>query len=81
MHPSGAMEIRFDKPSLKYKSGQWIFLVRPLSSDEVSRDQTDDASQNVPDVSGYQWHPFTISSAPDDPYVSVHIRQVGDWTR
>jgi NADPH oxidase 1 len=24
---------------------------------------------------------FTITSAPEDPYVSVHIRQVGDWTR
>jgi len=35
----------------------------------------------VPDVSGFQWHPFTITSAPEDPYVSVHIRQVGDWTR
>jgi len=35
----------------------------------------------VPDVSGWQWHPFTITSAPEDPYVSVHIRQVGDWTR
>jgi NADPH oxidase len=34
----------------------------------------------VPEVSPYQWHPFTISSAPDDPYISVHIRQVGDWT-
>lgn len=35
----------------------------------------------VPDVSGWQWHPFTITSAPEDPYVSVHIRQVGDWTQ
>ena len=26
-------------------------------------------------------HQFTITSAPEDPYVSVHIRQVGDWTR
>ena len=24
---------------------------------------------------------FTITSAPEDPYVSVHIRQVGDFTR
>src|SRR5579872_3573944 len=24
---------------------------------------------------------FTITSAPDDPYISVHIRQVGDWTQ
>jgi len=35
----------------------------------------------VPDISGLQWHPFTITSAPEDPYVSVHIRQVGDWTQ
>ncbi|KAN0100557.1 Ferric reductase NAD binding domain containing protein [Tylopilus felleus] len=34
----------------------------------------------VPKISGFQWHPFTITSAPEDPYVSVHIRQVGDWT-
>ena len=34
----------------------------------------------VPEVSSFQWHPFTITSAPEDPYVSVHIRQVGDWT-
>ena len=55
MHPSGAMELRFSKPSFKYKAGQWLFL-------------------NVPEVSTLQWHPFTISSAPGDPYVSCHIR-------
>ena len=36
---------------------------------------------NVPAVSGWQWHPFTITSAPTDPFVSVHIRQVGDFTK
>jgi NADPH oxidase len=35
----------------------------------------------IPELSRFQWHPFTITSAPEDPYVSVHIRQVGDWTR
>lgn len=25
-------------------------------------------------------HPFSITSAPDDDYLSVHIRQLGDWT-
>ncbi|KAF8310554.1 hypothetical protein DL93DRAFT_2126443 [Clavulina sp. PMI_390] len=34
----------------------------------------------VPEISALQWHPFTITSAPEDPYVSVHMRQVGDWT-
>ena len=35
----------------------------------------------VPGVSKYQWHPFTITSCPFDPYVSIHVRQVGDFTR
>jgi len=35
----------------------------------------------IPELSRWQWHPFTITSAPEDPYVSVHIRQVGDFTR
>lgn len=62
VHPSGAMELRIIKPSLKYVPGQWLFI-------------------QVPDISKFEWHPFTITSAPDDPYVSLHIRQVGDWTQ
>ncbi|OMP88221.1 NADPH oxidase 1 [Diplodia seriata] len=36
---------------------------------------------NCPSVSAQQWHPFTITSCPYDPYVSVHMKHVGDWTR
>ncbi|KAK0734209.1 FAD-binding domain-containing protein [Lasiosphaeria miniovina] len=61
-HPYDAVEIQFQKPSFKYKAGQWLFL-------------------QVPSISKYQWHPFTITSCPYDPYVSVHIRQVGDFTK
>lgn len=32
-------------------------------------------------VSPFQWHPFSITSAPQDDYISVHIRTLGDWTR
>lgn len=35
----------------------------------------------VPAVSSQQWHPFTITSCPNDPYISVHVRQVGDFTK
>lgn len=35
----------------------------------------------VPEISRWQWHPFTITSAPEDDYISLHIRQVGDFTR
>jgi NADPH oxidase len=31
-------------------------------------------------IADFEWHPFTISSCPDDDYLSVHIRIVGDWT-
>jgi len=61
-HPYDVVEIQFNKPSFKYKAGQWLFL-------------------QVPSVSKYQWHPFTITSCPYDPYVSVHVRQVGDFTK
>ncbi|KAI5918230.1 FAD-binding domain-containing protein [Camillea tinctor] len=61
-HPYDVVELQFEKPSFKYKAGQWLFL-------------------QVPSVSGFQWHPFTITSCPYDPYVSVHVRQVGDFTR
>nr|GLL21458.1 respiratory burst oxidase homolog protein C-like [Ipomoea trifida] len=27
------------------------------------------------------WHPFSITSAPGDDYLSVYIRNSGDWTR
>lgn len=33
-----------------------------------------------PSLSRLQWHPFTLTSAPEDKYFSVHIRCVGDWT-
>ncbi|KKF94051.1 Cytochrome b-245 heavy chain [Ceratocystis platani] len=61
-HPYDVVEIQFNKPSFRYKAGQWLFL-------------------QVPAVSNYQWHPFTITSCPFDPYVSVHVRQIGDFTK
>ncbi|KAL4875045.1 ferric reductase NAD binding domain-containing protein [Aspergillus karnatakaensis] len=35
----------------------------------------------VPEVSNTQWHPFTITSCPYDENISIHVRQVGDFTR
>ncbi|KAI9597870.1 ferric reductase NAD binding domain-containing protein [Syncephalis fuscata] len=34
-----------------------------------------------PEVSLWQWHPFTLTSAPEEDFISVHIRVVGDFTR
>lgn len=35
---------------------------------------------NLPRASRQQWHPFTITSCPFDPYISLHVRQVGEFT-
>lgn len=36
---------------------------------------------NCAAVSPFEWHPFSITSAPKDEHLSVHIRTLGDWTR
>ncbi|KAJ1868402.1 hypothetical protein LPJ78_000150 [Coemansia sp. RSA 989] len=34
----------------------------------------------VPSISWHQWHPFTLTSAPEENELSVHIRVAGGWT-
>ncbi|KAF2011729.1 hypothetical protein BU24DRAFT_287934 [Aaosphaeria arxii CBS 175.79] len=34
-----------------------------------------------PEVSVWQYHPFTLTSAPEEDYISVHIRMVGNFTK
>lgn len=36
---------------------------------------------NNPSISIIFRHPFSITSAPDDDYLAIHIRQLGDWTQ
>lgn len=36
---------------------------------------------SIPVIARYEWHPFTISSAPEqEDYMWLHIRAVGEWT-
>ncbi|NWH68069.1 NOX5 oxidase, partial [Geococcyx californianus] len=36
---------------------------------------------NVPAIATYEWHPFTISSAPEQQETLwLHIRSLGQWT-
>ncbi|MEE6470241.1 hypothetical protein FKM82_008900 [Ascaphus truei] len=37
-------------------------------------------SVQCPAVSRLEWHPFTLTSAPEEDFFSIHIRIVGDWT-
>ncbi|XP_045400579.1 NADPH oxidase 3 [Lemur catta] len=34
-----------------------------------------------PAISSLEWHPFTLTSAPQEDFFSVHIREAGDWTK
>jgi NAD(P)H-flavin reductase len=37
---------------------------------------------NIPSVALYEFHPFTLSSAPENiKYLTVHIQAVGNWTK
>ncbi|KAL0974117.1 hypothetical protein UPYG_G00215870 [Umbra pygmaea] len=36
---------------------------------------------NCPAISQLEWHPFTMTSAPEEDFFSVHIRSAGDWTQ
>ncbi len=34
----------------------------------------------IPAIARHEWHPFTISSAPENDDLSVHVRSLGNWT-
>lgn len=36
----------------------------------------------IPAIARHEWHPFTLTSAPEDPRrLTVHVRSLGNWTR
>lgn len=34
----------------------------------------------IPAIARHEWHPFTISSAPEVAALTVHVRTLGNWT-
>ena len=34
----------------------------------------------IPAIARHEWHPFTISSAPEQPTLTFHVRSLGNWT-
>jgi respiratory burst oxidase len=35
---------------------------------------------NIPQISHFEWHPFSNTAAPGDDFIEFHIRNAGDWT-
>ncbi len=34
----------------------------------------------IPGIARHEWHPFTISSAPEQKSLTFHVRSLGNWT-
>lgn len=34
----------------------------------------------LPEVARHEWHPFTLSSAPESQSLTMHVRSLGNWT-
>jgi len=69
---------------LRYKEGDIIqvvfkkhFMARLLNLHRVGQYMF----LNFPTISVTEWHPFSISSGPEEQIVEVHIKALGDHTR
>ncbi|CAB9530967.1 generating NADPH oxidase heavy chain subunit [Seminavis robusta] len=62
--PGGALWLRLEKPE------SWNSRVHAGMYAVI----------NVPAMSLYEWHPFTLTSSPSEPFIEFHIRNAGDWT-
>ncbi|XP_072023938.1 NADPH oxidase 5-like [Amphiura filiformis] len=55
-----------------------LVINRPLKFDIQAGDYV---FLNIPKIAPYEWHPFTISSPPENTDdFSIHVRTVGNWT-
>ncbi|CAB9514877.1 oxidase homolog protein [Seminavis robusta] len=64
------------------KSGGDVLMLRlqkPVSWNERLRAGMY-AFVKVPAISSYEWHPFTLTSKPSDPFLEFHQKSSGDWT-
>lgn len=87
------MTVRFIKVNSKYHgSGMYIKDVVLLPSNVtqliINRPKNmrfksgDYLYINIPEIARYEWHPFTISSAPElKDEIWLHVRSLGNWTK
>lgn len=91
--PGNVLTITMSKPyGFRYRSGQYIFLQCPTISPfewyawlficlVVPSPLPLFVTFISDTVSSHGRHPFSITSAPGDDYISVHIQTRGDWTQ
>lgn len=77
-HPSKVVEIQIKKEHTTTRAGQVnkdpfaMVLTQLMNSQYIFL--------CCPEISVWQYHPFTLTSAPEEDYISVHIRTVGNFT-
>lgn len=82
--PAGLFFSHADFPSLRFKIQ---IVMRPSKVLELQLQKNGFKMEvgqyvflNCPAISQLEWHPFTMTSAPEEDFFSVHIRSAGDWT-
>lgn len=78
-HPSNVMEVQIKKEKTTTRAGQ-VYTVRSFGNKVTDRNFLKYIFLSCPEISYFQWHPFTLTSAPEEDYISVHIRVAGDFT-
>lgn len=76
-----------------YRQGSWqtrILFNEAISDDTVTIYLTKPRRFNVkagmyvflncPEIAKFEWHPYTMTSAPQDDHIRVHIASLGDWS-
>ena len=79
-HPSNVVEVQIKKEHTKTRAGQ-VSNVFPSKYYITALTCSQYIFLCCPEVSVWQYHPFTLTSAPEEDYISVHIRCVGDFTK
>jgi len=65
-NPGGVIQVRFLKPALT----RWLRMYRPGQYVFV----------NFPKINPFTWHPFSLSSGPDERTGEINIRSLGGFT-
>eukprot|EP01119_Soliformovum_irregulare_P000557 TRINITY_DN1038_c0_g5_i2.p1 TRINITY_DN1038_c0_g5~~TRINITY_DN1038_c0_g5_i2.p1 ORF type:complete len:1060 (-),score=280.60 TRINITY_DN1038_c0_g5_i2:117-3200(-) len=68
----------FQVESMEYCLGDYTKIT--LSAPDFKYQPGQYAFLNIPGISIFQWHPFTISSAPGSTHITFHIKNMGPNT-
>ena len=79
--PEGAYAVvRRSSRGLRVHSRHWVRCVRAWQG-KFDYHAGQYAFMCIPELGMFQWHPFSMSSAPFEADCMLHIRVLGNWTK